>query len=75
MTYTVTELRAMPTIRSGPTSDLKIDTGEHRVWVRRDADDTRPAIRVESKLFGRWEVIGTFRDQLNVPCQRLIKQP
>lgn len=64
----------MPTIRSGPASDLKVDTGEHRVWVRRAVDGDRPAIRVESRMFGRWMVIGTFRDQLNVPCQRLVER-
>lgn len=73
-TYTLRQLRAMPTLRSGPVNDLKLDTGAYRVWVRRDHHDRRPAIVVLSRSVGRWEVIGAFNERLSVPCQRLVEQ-
>lgn len=71
MVYTLEQLRAMPTIRSGPVNDLKIDTGRIRVWVRRG--DGTPAITV-LMYEGVWEKIGAFSERLSVPCQRLIER-
>lgn len=73
MTYTADELRAMPTIRSGPTNDLKIDTGRIRVWIRRG--EGSPVITVLRHEDGVWERIGTFRDCLSPACQWLVENP
>lgn len=70
-TFTLEQLRAMPTIRSGPANDLKLDTGRVRVWVRRN--EGTPAITV-MMYEGIWERIGAFTDRLSVPCQRLIER-
>lgn len=72
-TYTVEQLHAMPTIRSGPVNDdLKVDTGKARVWVRRGAGS--PAIIVMIRDYGLWERVGAFNDRLSVPCQRLVER-
>lgn len=62
----------MPSIRSGPVNDLKIDTGRVRVWVRRDG--RAPAITVQLREHGVWERIGAFSEHLSVPCQRLVER-
>lgn len=72
MQYSLDQLRAMPTIRSGPVNDLKIDTGWVRVWVRRGGGV--PAILVFVCNGGRWDKVGAFNEQLSVPCQRLLDQ-
>lgn len=71
-TYTADRLRELPTIRSGPVNDLKVDTGRVRVWVRRGAGE--PVIVVQLRDYGVWERIGAFNDRLSVPCQRLIER-
>lgn len=71
-TYTVEQLRAMPSIRSGPVNDLKVDTGRARVWVRRGPGS--PAIIVMIRDYGCWERVGAFNERLSVPCQRLIER-
>ncbi|MGH3650242.1 MAG: hypothetical protein ACRDU9_05980 [Acidimicrobiia bacterium] len=70
--YTLEQLREMPTIRSGPVNDLKIDTGATRVWVRREPGS--PAITVLVRDYGCWERVGAFNDRLSVPCQRLVER-
>lgn len=72
MTYTLEQLRAMPTIRSGPVNDLKVDTGRVRVWVRRETGT--PAITVVMRDYGTWEKVGSFNTRLSVPCQRLLER-
>lgn len=62
----------LPTLRSGPVNDLKVDTGRVRVWVRRGTGT--PAIVVQMHDLGIWERIGAFNDRLSVPCQRLIER-
>lgn len=57
----VHRLRELPTIRSGPVNDLKVDTGRVRVWLRRSTGE--PAIIVQMHDFGVWEKIGAFNDR------------
>jgi hypothetical protein len=73
-TYTVRQLRAMRTLKQGPANDLKVDTGEYRVWVRREDARSGPAIVVLSGSSGRWEVIGTFTERLSPACQHLVER-
>lgn len=59
MTYTAEELEAMPTISQGWTDDLKIDTGNMRVWLSRlgveDGEDFPNAVTVERFDGDRWD--------------------
>lgn len=71
-TYTLEQLQAMPTIRSGPANDLKLDTGRVRIWIRRGGG--APAITVTRCDYGVWEKIGAFSERLSVPCQRLLER-
>lgn len=43
MDYTLAELKALPTISTGQADDLKIDTGDVRVWLSRcSVEDGEP---------------------------------
>ncbi len=50
------DLRALPTIVQGHTANLKIDTGEIRVWLSRCCigDGERQPIQAEQRINGRW---------------------
>lgn len=54
--YTLNELRAMPTLHVGQFADLKIDTGEIRVWCSRMriTDGELDPVQVERLENGRW---------------------
>ena len=56
MIYTYDELERMPTIHSGQYADLKIDTGDLRIWVSRMtiADGELDPVQVERLEDGRW---------------------
>jgi len=57
--YTAKELRVFRTIARGWTDNLKIDTGEKRVWLSRctiaDGMPWDNAITEETMIAGRWE--------------------
>ena len=56
MIYTYSELTAMPTLRSGHFANLKVDTGEIRIWVSRCslADGELDPVQVECLEDGCW---------------------
>jgi len=47
------ELKKLPTLAQGQADDLKIDTGNLRVWLSR-VDDT---ISIEQLVDGKWELV------------------
>ncbi len=60
--YTEEELEAMPTISSGHTCNLKVDTGQTRVWLSRcgpeDGLPENERITYERLRGGRWITVG-----------------
>lgn len=72
MDYTLEQLRALPTIKSGPVNDLKVDTGRFRVWVRRD--EGPPAIGFYGWRDNKWHRLGMYRDRLPPACWRLLER-
>ena len=56
MIYTYEELEAMPTLAQGQAADLKVDTGEIRIWLSRCsiANGELDPIQVERLENGRW---------------------
>ena len=54
--FTIGELESMPTLCSGHTADLKIDTGVTRVWLSRmgPEDGEAQPVQVERLVDGRW---------------------
>ena len=58
--YTREELEAMPTISTGWTDDLKVDTGRMRIWVSRltvedgVSEDHEITIEQFDPVSGRW---------------------
>lgn len=65
MSYTADELNDMPTLAVGQTDDLKVDTGEERVWLARTGvDDGEPynnRVSHETLVDGRWEDDGSYQ--------------
>ena len=62
MRYTLEELEDLPVLCQGQADDLKIDTGEVRVWLCRcDVSDGMPynnAVTIERlSTKGRWEEV------------------
>ncbi len=57
--YDPEELEALPTLCVGQADDLKIDTGEERVWLSRmtPADGEVYRVHVERLLDGMWTVV------------------
>ncbi len=62
--YTLRELQAMETISQGHTDDLKVKTGDTKVWLSRmTVEDGMPydnMVTVEKLINGRWEVIEEY---------------
>ena len=56
MIYTYDELLAMPTLHSGHFANLKVGTGEIRIWVSRMTieDGELDPVQVERFEDGRW---------------------
>lgn len=52
------DLANLPTLSQGQTADLKIDTGQTRVWLERcgPEDGETHQVTVERLKGGRWEV-------------------
>lgn len=61
-------LKELPTIHSGQYANLKIDTGEMRIWLSRctEADGETQPVQVERLIDGRWIDV-TEEDDENVP--------
>ena len=59
------ELRVMPTLHSGHFSNVKINTGEMRVWVSRCtlADGELQPVQVERLIDGVWTDITEAENQ------------
>ena len=62
--YTLRELQTMKTITQGYTDDLKVKTGDTKVWLSRmTVEDGMPydnMVTVEKLINGRWEVIEEY---------------
>lgn len=58
MQYSADDLEAMPTLATGQTDDLKIDTGTERVWLARtgiaDGEPYNNRVTIEALVNGRW---------------------
>ena len=58
--YPAEQLRGWPTLATGQTCDLKLDTGQMRLWVSRcSVEDGEPypdKVTVEHLVDGRWVV-------------------
>lgn len=63
--YTADELRNLPTLATGQADDLKVDTGDTRVWLCRcgvaDGMPYENAISVESLVDGQWVDVEMYR--------------
>jgi hypothetical protein len=59
------ELEAMPTLSQGQADDLKIDTGDQRVWLSRmTAEDGEPydnRVTIERFVDGSWVEVEYFQ--------------
>ena len=61
-THTIEELEALPTLCVGQADDLKIDTGEERVWLSRCGPEDGEVYQIhhETLLDGRWTVTSEY---------------
>lgn len=64
--YTAEELEAMPTLSESQTDDLKVDTGQIRVWLCRcGVDDGMPyndqvTVEMLNPKNYRWETVDEY---------------
>ena len=62
--YTLRELQQMKTIEQGPTDNLKIKTGDIKIWLSRmTVEDGMPynnMVTVEKLIDGKWETIEEY---------------
>ncbi|MEK3698198.1 hypothetical protein NYE33_14650 [Paenibacillus sp. FSL R10-2199] len=65
--YSLSELKAMPTLLQAHTDDLKIETGNQRVWLSRmTVEDGMPynnQVTVEVCANGKWNTVDTYQAQ------------
>ena len=63
--FTSSELREMPTLATGQTSDLKWQGERTRFWLSRcgveDGEPFNSKVTVERLIHGTWEVVGFYR--------------
>jgi hypothetical protein len=63
--YSLAELEALPTLAEGQADDLKIETGEYRVWLARTGvEDGEPfdnKVTIEADFDGTWQTIATYQ--------------
>ncbi len=63
--YTLEELEGMDTLATGQADDLKVDTGQYRVWLSRcTVDDGEPydnKVSVEELIDGRWITVEYYQ--------------
>jgi hypothetical protein len=50
--YDEQELSELPTLSQTQGLDLKVDTGDYRVWLDRTGEDT--PVQYELRISGRW---------------------
>lgn len=66
--YTARYLRSLPTLSTGQADDLKIDDGEHRVWLSRctvaDGEPYDDKVTVETLERGKWSTAYTYNGGL-----------
>ncbi len=64
MKYTAEDLENRETLSVGQTCNLKIDTGQYRVWLSRctveDGEPYDDAVTVEELTNGRWVEIDRY---------------
>lgn len=62
--YSLAELEALPTITQGQADDLKIDTGDTRIWLSRcTVEDGEPCdnkVTIEEYDGNRWVEVGWY---------------
>lgn len=63
--YTLTELKAVPTLSQGHFDNLKIDTGTERIWLSRmTIEDGMPynnQVTEEHLINGKWETVKEYQ--------------
>ena len=64
-TYSLEELEALPTLSVGQADDLKVDTGDTRVWLSRctveDGEPYNNKVSVEQYRDGRWQTVDQYQ--------------
>lgn len=62
--YSLDELEDLPTLSEGQADDLKIDTGDVRIWLSRmTAEDGEPCdnkVTIEERRRGSWIEVGWY---------------
>jgi hypothetical protein len=62
--YTAKELEVLPTLSVGQTDDLKIDTGDTRIWLARtkieDGEPYNNRVTVEKLIGGNWVAVEEY---------------
>jgi len=63
--YTLTELKAMPTLSKGHFDNLKVDTGTERIWLSRmtiaDGMPYNNQVTEEHLIDGNWKIIREYQ--------------
>ena len=64
-TYTLSHLAGLPTLCTGQADDLKIDTGNQRVWLSRcgldDGMQFENTVTIEFLIDGKWEQMHQYQ--------------
>jgi hypothetical protein len=62
--YSASELEKLPTLSVGQADDLKVDTGNIRIWLSRcgiaDGAPYKNQVTIEKLTDGRWETLDTY---------------
>ncbi|WP_379143644.1 hypothetical protein [Paenibacillus sp. sgz500992] len=64
-TYSLGELKALPTLRQSHTDELKVEIGNERIWLSRmtvsDGMLYNNQVTVEVYTNGKWNTIDTYQ--------------
>lgn len=62
--YTLAELRRLPTLAEGQADDLKVEVPGKRIWLSRctveDGEPFNNKVTVEKLVDGRWVEVGCY---------------
>jgi hypothetical protein len=70
--YSLAELEQMPTLATGQTDDLKVDTGASRVWLARtsieDGESYNNRVTIEDLVDGQWVIVQEYPAERCCDC-------